>query len=69
MTKSDLKKLKQKLGKNYLQLLSERTGMARSTVFHVMRGDWQNEEIVDTAFIILEERRSKEEQQKNLLAS
>ncbi len=67
MTKRELTKLKGRIGKDYLQALHLRTGKAKSTIFHVLRGDWPNQEIIDTAFTILEERRVKEKQQLELL--
>jgi len=69
MTKRELTKLKKRLGSDYLQVLHERTGKAKSTIFHVIRGDWHNQEILDAAFEVIKEKQEKELQQKELLAS
>ena len=69
MTKRELTKLKKRLGSGYLQVMHERTGKAKSTIFHVIRGDWHNQEILDAAFEVIKEKQEKELQQKELLAS
>lgn len=67
MNNNTLAKLKTKLGRKYLKLLSKETGLSRSTVFAVMRGEWENEIIIDAAYDILEKRAQRDEGIKKMV--
>lgn len=67
MTISDLTRLRERIGSNYLQILQERTNWSRTAIYNTMNGVRSNQEIIDAAFEILEERRLKEQDQLALL--
>ena len=69
MTKSDLRRLRNKLPRGYNNLIIERTDLSLATVSAVMNGHRKNQLVLDTAFNILQEELTKEQQQKELLAS
>lgn len=62
MTITDLTMLREKLGKKYIKELMIKTGLSRSTIHGVMRGEWENQMVLDAAHSILTERQERDNQ-------
>jgi len=61
----DLKVLRKKLPHGSIKKISEDVGLDQSTVSKVLRGDFQNDAVIDAAIAILENRKQLVSNLKN----
>ena len=68
MNPDELNRAKIKIGRNYLRLIMEKTGLSRSTVSAVMKGKWENDKVMKAVTEILTEKEERTQKFKQLLA-
>lgn len=61
MKKKELNKLKRSLPANWCKLLSDETGLAKSTISMVLAGHRNNMEVIKAAIILAKENKSNTE--------
>lgn len=64
MTKSELRKLRKKLPKDYRSRIAEKTGLSSDYVYRVLIGERQNEKIIDAAIVLAEKHQAVLESRK-----
>lgn len=66
MTKKDLKKLRDQLPRGFGKTISEKTGYHFNTVYMVLKGELDNQEVIEAAIELAraENERKKQLQQK-----
>lgn len=69
MTPNELKKLRKKLPRGYQEIIIARTGLSLSTISAVMNGHWENPQVIEAAFEILQEKNEREANLKRILES
>ena len=63
----DLEKLMKMLPKNYRLILSEQLGITADAVYKVLKGKFNNEDVIDAAIILAKITVDKNEIRKNLI--
>lgn len=68
LTTKELSTLRKKLPHGSIKRISELTGLDQSTVSKVLRGDFQNESVIEQTILIIEEANSKSVELKNRIS-